>query len=351
MIVLAAGDLTAAQTAAAVALDALGTGAHGAAHGILHGPAVGDTLLQLLGNVLSHQLSVHVGVADLDDVELGGLADHLLNSQAGGLDVLALLADDHAGTGAVQVDGDAAVAALDLDLGNLSVVQVLLQVVTDLLVLDQKIADLLIAGIPTGIPVLDDAHAHAVGINFLSHKLSPPLSLFRDRQGHVRSSLVDAVGAALSPGHHPLEDGAGGGEHLGHVELLNIHVEVVLSIGHGALEELHHRLRGSLGGLHEDGHSGTHILTADQIGNDLDLAGSDAEIFQISVCFHFNLHPPSLLALGVAAEGAGGGELTQLVTDHILLDVDGHMLAAVVDGDGVAHEGGVDSSRPWRSSH
>src|SRR5699024_4496279 len=88
VIVLAAGDFTSAQTSAAVALDALGAGAHGAAHGILHGPAVGDTLLQLLGNVLSHQLSVHVRVADLDDVELGGLADHLLNSQAGGLDVL-----------------------------------------------------------------------------------------------------------------------------------------------------------------------------------------------------------------------------------------------------------------------
>src|SRR5699024_6845576 len=118
------------------------------------------------------------------------------------------------------------------------------------------------------------------GLTFCPIKLSPPLSLFRDRQGHVRSSLVDAVGAALSPGHHPLEDGAGGGEHLGHIELLNIHVEVILSIGHGALEELHHRLRGSLGGLHEDGHSGSHILTADQIGNDLNLAGSDAEIFQ-----------------------------------------------------------------------
>ena len=37
----------------------------------------------------------------------------------------------------------------------------------------------------------------------------------------------------------------------------------------------------------------------------------------------------------MAAEGAGGSELTQLVADHILLDIDGHVLAAVVDGDGV----------------
>ena len=44
----------------------------------------------------------------------------------------------------------------------------------------------------------------------------------------------------------------------------------------------------------------------------------------------------------MAAEGAGGGELTQLVADHILLDIDGHVLAAVVNGDGVADEGGED---------
>ena len=70
----------------------------------------------------------------------------------------------------MQVNGDDLVAALDLDLGNTGAVQGLLQVLADLLILDDQIADLLITGIPTGIPVFDDAHAEAVGINFLSHK-------------------------------------------------------------------------------------------------------------------------------------------------------------------------------------
>ena len=35
---------------------------------------------------------------------------------------------------------------------------------------DQQVADLLVTGIPAGIPVFDDADAHAVGINFLSHE-------------------------------------------------------------------------------------------------------------------------------------------------------------------------------------
>ena len=54
----------------------------------------------------------------------------------------------------------------------------------------------------------------------------------------MRGSLIDAIGAALSAGHHPLEDGAGGGEHLGDHQLLGVHAEVVLRIGAGALEEL-----------------------------------------------------------------------------------------------------------------
>ena len=34
----------------------------------------------------------------------------------------------------------------------------------------------------------------------------------------------------------------------------------------------------------------------------------------------------------MAAEGTGGSELTQLVADHVLLDIDGHVLAAIMDG-------------------
>ena len=62
-------------------------------------------------------------------------------------------------------------------------------------------------------------------------------------------------------------------------------------------------------------------------------------------CFHF-MYPPYLavggLAAGVASEGSGGNELTQLVTNHVLGDIDGNMLAAVVNGDGVTDEGGED---------
>ena len=198
MIVLAAGDLAATQAAGAVALDALGTGAHGAAHGILHGAAVRNTLLQLSGDVLSHKLGVHIGVADLNDVQLHGLADELLNALAILLDLRAALADDHAGTGHMQVNGDNLAAALDLDLGDTGCIQELLQVHADLVILYQEVAYLLIAGIPTGIPVYEDGYV------LLDFKLEKPcpleevMNLFEDQMElvilyHKVTSVLKAV--------------------------------------------------------------------------------------------------------------------------------------------------------------
>src|SRR5581483_8112249 len=56
------------------------------------------------------------------------------------------------------------------------------------------------------------------------------------------------------------------------------------------------------------------------------------------------LPPPShgLLLAGVVLERARRGELTELVTDHRLGHVHGHVLATVVDGDGVADHVGDD---------
>src|SRR5215467_11306312 len=44
---------------------------------------------------------------------------------------------------------------------------------------------------------------------------------------------------------------------------------------------------------------------------------------------------PALRPAGVAAEVAGGGELAELVPDHVLVDEHGHVLAPVVHRDGV----------------
>src|SRR5882724_13606825 len=58
--------------------------------------------------------------------------------------------------------------------------------------------------------------------------------------------------------------------------------------------------------------------------------------------------PPRPLLASVVTEGAGRGELAQLVTHHRLGDVDRHVLAPVVHGNGVAHHVGDDrgAARP-----
>ena len=104
-------------------------------------------------------------------------------------------------------------------------------------------------------------------------------------------------GITISTAHveyQPLQDGAGGGEHLAHHQLGGVHLEVVLRVGTGGLQQLHQGLRGRLGGLHQNGHGGAGILAADQVADDLDLPGRDADIAQVGLCnfiFHVQ-HPP-----------------------------------------------------------
>ena len=97
VIGFAPGDFCAAQTAAAGDLDALGAQTGGLLHGLLHGPAEGNPLLQLLGNVLGHQLCVQIGAANLHDVQVHALAQAGFHILAQVLNLRAGLANDHAG--------------------------------------------------------------------------------------------------------------------------------------------------------------------------------------------------------------------------------------------------------------
>ena len=169
MIGFASGDLGAAQTAAAGALDALGAQTGRALDGLLHCAAEGDTLLELLRDVLSDELSVQIRGADLNDVQSDGLAKLGFDLLAQGLDLRAALADDDAGTGAVNADLDLCVVAFNFDLGDACGIEGGLQILTDVVVLDDQIADLILTGIPTRVPIFNYADAQSMGINFLSH--------------------------------------------------------------------------------------------------------------------------------------------------------------------------------------
>ena len=66
-------------------------------------------------------------------------------------------------------DADAVAVSLDLDLGDAGILQGLLQILTNVVVGDQGVAEDLVFCEPSGVPVLNDTHAKTVGIYFLSH--------------------------------------------------------------------------------------------------------------------------------------------------------------------------------------
>ena len=85
-------------------------------HALTHGATEGDAGGQLLGDGLGHQLSVDLGVLDLEDVQLDLLAGQLLQVAADTVGLGAAAADDDARTRGVDVDADAVTGALDLNL-------------------------------------------------------------------------------------------------------------------------------------------------------------------------------------------------------------------------------------------
>ena len=123
--------------------------------------------------------------------------------------------------------------SLDFDLGDTEVVELLFERLTQLVVLGESSAEILLACVPTGIPIFDYAHTQSVRINFLTHNLNLPLVFFfLEYKGDVRSSLVDAERSALCSGTNSFKDGACCRVALGNVEPGYIHVMVVLSISH-----------------------------------------------------------------------------------------------------------------------
>src|SRR5512143_291999 len=135
---LAPRDLDAVQAPRAHDLDALRAEPHRVLHRALHRAAEHDPLLELLGDRVGDELRVDLGFADLLDVEADVTAHHAAQVATQRLDVLALLADDHARARAVDRDARVLRRALDRHLGDRRVRELLLQVLAHLDVLGQR---------------------------------------------------------------------------------------------------------------------------------------------------------------------------------------------------------------------
>ena len=155
VISLCTGDLSAAETAGNLSLDALCAELHGSADGLLKGTTVGNTSLELRSNALCNKLSIEIGLLDLDDVEGNLFAAELLLADL--LELLylsALAADDHAGLSAVNVDVNTLSVAFDLNLGYSGRSELLKKVLTEIVIFNESITELVGIRIPAGFPVL-----------------------------------------------------------------------------------------------------------------------------------------------------------------------------------------------------
>src|SRR6202522_801197 len=163
------GDFRAAQAATAGDPHAQRAKAPRGLHRALHHPAERHPALELLGDILGHQLGVDFGLADFDDVEMHFVGGEFLDVGLQLLDIGALLADHHAGTG--RVDGDAAllVRTLDHDAAHAGSLELVVEIFADLDVFLQELAILLLARVPARVPGPVDAQTQTGRIDLLTH--------------------------------------------------------------------------------------------------------------------------------------------------------------------------------------
>ncbi len=168
MITLDTRDLGAAETAAALDLDAARAHSHRALNRALHGASERDALRQLIRDVVRDELGVELGTLDLFDVDADFLSREPRELIAELVDFGALLTDDDARTTRVDRHDDLARLPFDADVGDRRVSEPRLQILAKELVLTQQCREVAVR-VPLGSPGLGDAEAEADRMCFLTH--------------------------------------------------------------------------------------------------------------------------------------------------------------------------------------
>src|SRR5258706_9113373 len=173
-IPLGAGDFGAVQPTRHHDLDAERAQAHGVRDRALHRAAEHDALLELLRDILRHELRVELGLTHFLDRKRHRHTGETHQLLAQFLDVFALLADHDTRSRGVHRDVDALRRALDDDRAHRRVRELLLQEATDLEIGNQVLHVRVVVRVPTRVPVANDAESKSDRIDFLTHYLPPP---------------------------------------------------------------------------------------------------------------------------------------------------------------------------------
>src|SRR5690606_20758285 len=131
---------------------------------------------------------------------------------------------------------------------------------------------------------------------------------------------------------------------FGDDQRIDVEVMVIFGIGDCRLEGLLHRAGDTLARELKLCKRAIDLLATDHGGNQVELLRADAEgagyclrliVAQpaFGLCLRHGLLPLRLLVRTVTVIGTGGSELTELVADHVFVDIDRDVLAAVVDAE------------------
>src|SRR5207248_619903 len=95
----------------------------------------------------------------------------------------------------VDVDGDPLLVLADQDVGQARVRELGVDVLADPYVLEDVVRELLLAGVPVGLPVVDHAHAEPARMNLLAHYSSLSSGVSASAAG---SSVSSTSGSSVS---------------------------------------------------------------------------------------------------------------------------------------------------------
>src|SRR4029450_11243925 len=298
---------------------------------------------QLLGHALGHELGVGLGALDLEDVQGDLLAGHLVEVGPDAVGLGAAAADEHARPGRVDVDPHPVAGALDLHPGDAGVAQVPLQVAADLDVLVQVLLVVLLAE-PARLPVGGDTQAEAVRVDLLAHyddSLESTMTVMwlvrlftREARPSARGRCRFRVGPSSTNALATKRLSAGSWKLCSALAMAE---SSTLRTGSAAARGVNCRMRRASSTCRPRMRSPIRRAL-----NGVTRTNRACALTSISGLPH-SCRP---LLRAVDAEGPGRRELAELVADHGLRDVHGHVLAPVVDRDRVPDHVGDDRRAP-----
>jgi len=128
---------------------------------------------ELFGDAFGDGVGVEVRLFDLEDLDGDGAAGHELELFLEAIDLGAFGADDEAGSGGLDDDGELGACALDEDVGDggegRRAVEAFVDEFADAEVFDEEFAVERFGCVPAAFPGFCDAAAVSVWVDFLAH--------------------------------------------------------------------------------------------------------------------------------------------------------------------------------------